>query len=524
MKRQNAETDKAFRILDICNELLNWILMIILVILFCYGTYGIGDSYMLEENAMPEQYEIYRPTEEDYGDFDELKAQNSDVCGWITIYGTHVDYPVVQSEDNSTYLMRNPRGEYSLSGSIFMDYMNQKDFSDFNTIIYGHHMDGGAMFGDFDRYLDPSFADSHLYGNVFANGKDYGLELFAFLELDAYNTGLYVTPVQEVSRKEQYLQEIEDTALWYRQISLSTEDRLVVMSTCTENITNGRHILIGKLSKQTYKDTYKKTLKRNSQIDRIDWGIFWKTSMKRLGVLILLLFSILLLMAVERSGKRKITVENWKTDRGMYVKSERYKQRIKLVCLAFLMMVCVVIPNQVYAAGKNKEAALTVEQTVKGKTNGTTDEFQYELTSLGSGNPMPEGSNGDRLKFSLKGNESKELVFSYEEAATYRYQLKQVVEKDDKDYDGQVYTIENYVMQNGSEDFLVKTAIKRKDGNKSPTLSFTIQHKAKDETPVKNTASVPKSGDDQSFISLIVLILSALLIIVVYKWNKNRRV
>ena len=287
MKRQNAETDKAFRILDICNELLNWILMIILVILFCYGTYGIGDSYMLEENAMPEQYEIYRPTEEDYGDF-----------------------PVVQSEDNSTYLMRNPRGEYSLSGSIFMDYMNQKDFSDFNTIIYGHHMDGGAMFGDFDRYLDPSFADSHLYGNVFANGKDYGLELFAFLELDAYNTGLYVTPVQEVSRKEQYLQEIEDTALWYRQISLSTEDRLVVMSTCTENITNGRHILIGKLSKQTYKDTYKKTLKRNSQIDRIDWGIFWKTSMKRLGVLILLLFSILLLMAVERSGKRKKTKNN----------------------------------------------------------------------------------------------------------------------------------------------------------------------------------------------------------------------
>ena len=83
------------------------------------------------------------------------------------------------------------------------------------------------------------------------------------------------------------------------------------------------------------------------------------------------------------------------------MKSERYKQRIKLVYLAFVMMVCVAIPNQVYAAGKNKEAALTVEQTVKGKTNEVTDEFQYELTSLDSGNPMPEGSNGDRLKFSL---------------------------------------------------------------------------------------------------------------------------
>ena len=243
-------------------------------------------------------------------DFEALKAVNPDVVGWIEIETLDISYPIVQTTDNDHYLHYTFEGQRNANGAIFLEHTNSSDFEDCNTIIYGHHMDGGAMFGDFDRYLDPSFADSHLYGNIFANGKDYGLELFAFLELDAYNTGLYVTPVQEVSRKEQYLQEIEDTALWYRQISLSTEDRLVVMSTCTENITNGRHILIGKLSKQTYKDTYKKTLKRNSQIDRIDWGIFWKTSMKRLGVLILLLFSILLLMAVERSGKRKKTKNN----------------------------------------------------------------------------------------------------------------------------------------------------------------------------------------------------------------------
>ena len=53
MKRQNAETDKAFRILDICNELLNWILMIILVILFCYGTYGI-ESMLMQAGASEE--------------------------------------------------------------------------------------------------------------------------------------------------------------------------------------------------------------------------------------------------------------------------------------------------------------------------------------------------------------------------------------------------------------------------------------------------------------------------------------
>ena len=101
-----------------------------------------------------------------------------------------------------------------------------------------------------------------MYGNVFANGKDYGLELFAFLELDAYNTGLSVTPVQEVW-KEQYLQEIEDTALAVSvQISLSTEDLSVVISRVRKISRTEGIILIGKLSKQTCKDTYKKIFEK----------------------------------------------------------------------------------------------------------------------------------------------------------------------------------------------------------------------------------------------------------------------
>ena len=195
-----------------------------------------------------------------------------------------------------------------------------------------------------------------------------------------------------------------------------------------------------------------------------------------------------------------------------------------MLFLALAILLCGFVPGRVDAASLVKDATLTVKQTVTGSPNGTSEKFEYELKALTTGAPMPVGSSGDSYRFTLNGNESKDLVITYDTVDTYKYQLSQVVTSDKKDYDRQVYTIENYVMQNGSEDFLVKTAIKRKDGNKSPTLSFTIQHKAEDETPVKNTASVPKSGDDQSFISLIVLILSALLIIVVYKWKKNRRV
>lgn len=310
MKDRKTAYRNSYRLIDICNELLNWILLIILVGMFCYGTYGIGDSYVLEQDAMPKKYELYRPTEEDSLSFEELKEKNSDVCGWITIYGTNVDYPVVRGADNSVYLMRDPEGNYRMSGSIFMDCVNQREFTDFNTILYGHHMDGGAMFGDLDKYLSDPFADSHLYGNIFADGKDYGLELFAFLEVDAYNTGLYMTPVTDAGEQAAYLDEIREKAMWYRNIGVTDEDRLVVMSTCTENLTNGRHLLIGRLTPETYEDEYRVILEKKTpdQVDRIDWKVFWRTSAKSLGVMILLLISILFMIAVlrtERNTRRK---------------------------------------------------------------------------------------------------------------------------------------------------------------------------------------------------------------------------
>ena len=233
MKRQNAETDRAFRILDICNELLNWILMIILVVLFCYGTYGIGDSYMLEENAMPEHYEIYRPTEEDYGDFDELKAQNSDVCGWITIYGTHVDYPIVQSEDNSTYLMRNPRGEYSLSGSIFMDYMNQKDFSDFNTIIYGHNMRNGSMFGTFRKLHEQSNLTSP-YVWICTPKHTWRYKIFS-VHTASVTGETYTLFSMADEQFAEYLKSMKSASELQLDAEADKDDKVITMSTCTGN-------------------------------------------------------------------------------------------------------------------------------------------------------------------------------------------------------------------------------------------------------------------------------------------------
>ena len=88
-----------------------------------------------------------------YHDFDELLAINPDTVAWITMDGTHIDHPVVQGKDNFEYLDKAFDGTFYAGGTLFLDYKNKKDFSDKYSIIHGHHMVGGAMFGDLDKFI-----------------------------------------------------------------------------------------------------------------------------------------------------------------------------------------------------------------------------------------------------------------------------------------------------------------------------------------------------------------------------------
>ena len=94
-------------------------------------------------------------------DFNKLEEINPDVIAWIEIPGLEISYPVVQGRDNDYYLHHLITGENHKSGSIFMDFHNQEDLSDRNTIIYGHNMKDGSMFGGLKKYRDPSFYEEH---------------------------------------------------------------------------------------------------------------------------------------------------------------------------------------------------------------------------------------------------------------------------------------------------------------------------------------------------------------------------
>jgi sortase, SrtB family len=239
--------------------------MVLLPFMGCiaFGVYAIWDSNQLYAEADAKAYEQYKPRNQDTRSFAELQAINEEVIGWLQVYGTNIDYPLVQADNNEKYVNMSVSGEAVLSGAIFLDYRNQADFSDFNTIIYGHHMNNQVMFGEIGEFQDETYFKERQYGKIHDGQREYGIEFFAFLETDGYDRSVYMPAITEVDRQQEYLANILERALHTRDIEAVTMDiadgemnRWVLLSTCTTRATNGRHILIGRISDTVYEDTF----------------------------------------------------------------------------------------------------------------------------------------------------------------------------------------------------------------------------------------------------------------------------
>ena len=317
-------------------SVINIAVIVAAVIGFACGAYALWDTNDVITSALSERYDSYRPEPDNPG-FAQLKKKNPEVCAWVSIYGTGIDYPVVQAKDNEKYLKTDAEGEYSLAGAIFMDKDNDKHFTDFNTIIYGHNMAGNAMFGDISDYKDESFFLGHLTGNLYmepypgGEGRDYGLKVLAFTEADAYRSGLYEPKIKETSEKVSFVSEIAASAVYKtgeersgEEISadgtpgdsgrvigrignfdIRNNDHIVMLSTCTPSVTNGRHILICLLTDEVYEDPYA-DIKASKNVDTV--GNPTETYMYMwilMIVFIILLFVATVMAKANRANKRK---------------------------------------------------------------------------------------------------------------------------------------------------------------------------------------------------------------------------
>ena len=240
--------------IGLANSIINNLVLVVIVALVAFASYALWDSNQLHQSADKSNYAAYRPTVEDEGkSFMELQEINPEVIAWLTVYGTNIDYPMTQGPDNMKYVNTSAEGYYSLAGAIFLDYNNSNDFSDFNHIVYGHHMAKKVMFGEIGEFADKSMFDSHKYGNLFVDDKDYGIEFFAFLHVNAYDSTVFYANVRD-SEREEYLENLLAKAMYTRDIEVTINDRLILLSTCSDNSTNGRDILVGVLRDETFED------------------------------------------------------------------------------------------------------------------------------------------------------------------------------------------------------------------------------------------------------------------------------
>lgn len=229
---------------------------LIFLVCFAYAGYTLWDTWnVLEEpSALQGQLEPYKPkdTEDLTYSFEQLMALNPDVCAWITIDNTEIDYPVVQGEDDFAYLSKDVLGEPSAAGSIFLECENSRNFTDFYSILMGHHMQGGKMFGNIDLFTEESFFRENDTGTLYLPDRILSLETAAILSADAYDRYLYRVDWDTEEGKEELLSQIEQKALFTRGDPLTAKEQIIALSTCSSDYTNARHLLICRVTGERY--------------------------------------------------------------------------------------------------------------------------------------------------------------------------------------------------------------------------------------------------------------------------------
>ena len=172
------------------NGLLDGVTALLVLLAVVWSGYALWDNsrvYAAADNVQAGLLAFKpRPQEDNSLSFGQLRDINPDVCGWLTLDGTAIDYPVVQGESNFTYLNTDVYGSFALAGSIFLDVDCDADFSGRYSLLYGHHMENGRMFGDLDKYKDGAFFRQNTTGTLTLPGGSYRLEVLHYLDPVGY--------------------------------------------------------------------------------------------------------------------------------------------------------------------------------------------------------------------------------------------------------------------------------------------------------------------------------------------------
>lgn len=243
----------ARRILNAANWLVNLVVILCLITAGAYAAYALWDNSQVYSavEVVQQKLEKLKPVvEEDSGgaSFEELLAVNPDVRAWVTMDGTAIDYPILQGETNLTYINKDVYGNFALAGSIYLDSRNAPDFTDAYSLLYGHHMENSAMFGDLDLYKDQQFFNENSSGILILPDRAYKLEIFACLLSHAGDEYIF-EPERWQTDIDELISFARSDHLNLRQETIDKLERMeapqvLALSTCSSEYTDARTIIL----------------------------------------------------------------------------------------------------------------------------------------------------------------------------------------------------------------------------------------------------------------------------------------
>ena len=225
--------------------------------LILYSGYVLYDTFYVQNNAYS-AWDVLREYKPDLSGLDDglvpgetwetMQEIVKDYRSWITVYDTTIDYPVVQGEDDLYYARNDIYGNPSLTGAIYLAADNAGDFSENYSLIYGHHMDNGAMFGALDKYAENEYFQNHREGILITRDKIYDFKFFATLNTDAYDDKIYI--VGGDKNLKELLAYIKENAVLYDEAAAKGTTKILALSTCVSALTNGRLVVFANLKER----------------------------------------------------------------------------------------------------------------------------------------------------------------------------------------------------------------------------------------------------------------------------------
>ena len=184
-------------------------------------------------------------------DFEALWETGPDIIGWLTLPDTTINYPVTQTDDNEYYLHHLYDGTYNKTGCLFADYENKEDFSNRNTIIYGHNMRDGSMFATLNEYDEQNYYDGHPQMYLVTPDGGYVVEIFTAFVAKTSESGSDTSPWRldwkDDGAYTTWLNAMKERSVVECDVAVTSSDKVLTLSTCTPGGAS-RFIVMGKLA------------------------------------------------------------------------------------------------------------------------------------------------------------------------------------------------------------------------------------------------------------------------------------